>query len=102
MIENKGFGQREEMRCIVFIERKLTPLALHYLTWKLELVMVVDVVYCYSSNANRKVNDAREIEEVNKENATPSVNAGRLVQAGCRAVEKIGQGPSQEHREGRR
>ena len=69
IIENKGFGQSEEkeMRCIVFVERKLTSLALHYLIWKLELATVVDVGHCYSSNANRKVKDPREIEEVKKE-----------------------------------
>ena len=67
MIENKGFGQRKEMSCIVFVERKLTSMALHYLIWKLELATVVDVGYCYSSNAIREVNYAREIEEVNVE-----------------------------------
>ena len=69
IIENKGFGQSEEkeMRCIVFVERKLTSLALHYLIWKLKLATVVDVGYCYSANANRNVKDPREAEEVNKE-----------------------------------
>ena len=69
IIENKGFGQSEEMemRCIVFVERKLISLALKYLIWKLELATVVDVGHCYSANANRNVKDPRDIEEVGKE-----------------------------------
>ena len=55
------------MRCIVFVERKLTSLALQYLIWKLKLSSVTDVGYCYSANSDRNVNDPREREEVNKE-----------------------------------
>ena len=55
------------MRCIVFVERKLTSLALQYLIWKLKVSSVTDVGYCYSANSDRNVNDPREREEVNKE-----------------------------------
>ena len=55
------------MRCIVFVERKLSSMALYYLIWMLKLPTVVDVGYTYSSNANRNVKDPRERMEVNKE-----------------------------------
>ena len=73
VLKNKGFGREvqnsgdNEMRCIVFVERKLSSMALHYLIWKLKLPSVVDVGFAYSSSANRNVKDPREREEVNKE-----------------------------------
>ena len=57
----------KDMRCIVFVERKLSSMALYYLIWMLKLPTVVDVGYTYSSNANRNVKDPRERMEVNKE-----------------------------------
>jgi endoribonuclease Dicer len=68
IIEKKGFAKetREEvdMRCIIFVERRLITLALQHLIWKLNLPTVTDVGYCHSSNANRNVKDPREREEV--------------------------------------
>ena len=68
IIEKKGFAketsEEADMRCIIFVERRLISLALQHLIWKLKLPTVTDVGYCHSSNANRNVKDPREREEV--------------------------------------
>ena len=54
----------KEMRCIIFVERKLTARALVYLIWKMKISSVLDVGFIHSSNAGRNVKDPRDREEI--------------------------------------
>ena len=69
VIEMRGFGRMssKEMRCIIFVERKLTARALVYLIWKMKISSVLDVGFIHSSNAGRNVKDPRDREEICQE-----------------------------------
>lgn len=68
IIEMKGFGSlRAEMRCIIFVERKLTARALVFLIWRMGLTSVKDVGFIHSTSAGRSVKDPRDREDVSLE-----------------------------------
>ena len=66
ILEMKGYSScsTKEMRCIIFVERKLHARALQYLLWKMELRSVVDVGFIHSSNAGKNVKDPRDREDI--------------------------------------
>merc|ERR1719481_1910985 len=73
IIQSKGSemaidGRGEtEMRCIVFVERKLVSQALQYMIWKLQISTVTDVGFCFSASTRKSVKDPREKEIENME-----------------------------------
>ena len=68
IIEKKGFGSAsKDMRCIIFVERKLTARALVFLIWRMGLSSVKDVGFIHSTNAGRGVKDPRDREDVSLE-----------------------------------
>ena len=68
MIEMKGLGSlRSEMRCIIFVERRLTARALVYLIWRMGLSSVKDVGFVHSTSTGRSVKDPRDREDVSLE-----------------------------------
>ena len=54
----------QEMRCIVFVEKKLTATALRLILSKLEIVSILEVGHVYSCNSNKNVKDASERKEI--------------------------------------
>ena len=54
----------QEMRCIIFVERKLTATALQYILSKLEIPSILDVGHVFSCNNNRNVKDPIERKDI--------------------------------------
>ena len=68
IIEMRGFGSiGTEMRCIIFVERKLTARALVFLIWRMRLTSVKDVGFIHSTSAGKSVKDPRDREDVSLE-----------------------------------
>ena len=64
----RGFGSTgTEMRCIIFVERKLTARALVFLIWRMGLSSVKDVGFIHSTSAGKSVKDPRDREDVSLE-----------------------------------
>lgn len=56
-----------ELRCIVFVERKLTATALQYILSQMEIPSVQAVGHVFSCNSNRNVKEPQERAEINSE-----------------------------------
>ena len=57
----------DAMRCIVFVERKLTATALQFILSQMEIPSVLAVGHVYSCNSNRNVKEPQERVEINSE-----------------------------------
>ena len=57
----------EPMRCIVFVERKLTATALQLILSQMEIPSVLAVGHVFSCNSNRNVKEPQERVEINSE-----------------------------------
>ena len=57
----------DAMRCIVFVERKLTATALQFILSQMEIPSVLAVGHVFSCNSNRNVKEPQERVEINSE-----------------------------------